>query len=92
MYVSTFSYLLIAEKKNRTPHLLLDCEHHIIGVLAGRPRDHSWKVVHKDALAALRSAATKMKFTVDEERGRRGSFPTISFGVSYGGGQKVRAC
>jgi hypothetical protein len=84
--------LTLAEKMNSTTHLLLDRGHRVIGALVGQPRDaHGWRAVHDDALGALRSAARRLGFTEKEEMGgRRGPFPTIAHGLSYGGGQKVR--
>ena len=74
----------------RTTHLLLDREHHIIGVLVGRPRNSKdWDSVHDKALAALEAAASKMTFTDKEKTHRRGFFPAIPHGISFGGGQEV---
>ena len=89
-------HLIFAEMTSRTTHLLLDAGHRIIGVLAGQPRNtHGWRAVHDDALTALKLAATSLNFTEIEEMegpgGRRGSFSTIAYGLSFGGGQKVCA-
>jgi hypothetical protein len=78
---------------SRKTHLLLDRGHRVIGALVGRPRDPGgWSTVHSDALAALKAASDDLKFSDREASGgRRGPFPTIAHGLSFGGGQEVRA-
>lgn len=89
-----FSHSIFADTVSRNTHLLLDRGHRVIGVLVGQPQGaHDWKAVHDDSLDALQSAAADMRFTEKEGRGgRRGSFPTVAHGLSYGGGQRVSAC
>jgi hypothetical protein len=62
-------------------------------VLAGQPRNfQGWRAAHKQAFAALQVAAEGLGFTKQEVGGgRRGSFPTIAHGLSFGGGQEVRS-
>ncbi|KAI0057943.1 hypothetical protein BV25DRAFT_1811741 [Artomyces pyxidatus] len=67
--------------------LITDVSGRIIVILGGRPNDPTWDACIVDALAALRELADKI---LDPAiLFRRGSFPTISAGVSYGGGQTV---
>jgi hypothetical protein len=73
----------------RTPHLLLDREGVVVGALAGRPRDETWETVHDTAFKALRSAGKSMGYNPKETSNRRGSFPTVAHGISFGGGQQV---
>jgi hypothetical protein len=97
----TFYLLIFTQEAPRTTHLLLNREHRIIGVLAGRPCNAKWgEEVHDKALAALQSAASEMglrgntakgKPEGDHDVGRRRPFPSISYGLSFGGGQTVRA-
>ena len=75
---------------HRTTHLLLDRENRVIGALAGRPQDAGWGAVHDGALAALESAAPEMRLRPKDTAHRRGSYPSISHGISFGGGQEVR--
>ncbi|KAG6826286.1 hypothetical protein H0H92_000435 [Tricholoma furcatifolium] len=74
----------------RTTHLLVDREHRIIGVLLGRPRaSQDWDRVCEDARSALEAASRRMSFTPKEKTHRRGSFPAVAHGISYGGGQRA---
>ena len=86
--------MVFTEWVTRSTYLLLDGENRIIGVLVGQPRNlegpQGWKAVQEDALAGLKEAAPRLKFTDKEKRdGRRGPFPTIAHGLSFGGGQMV---
>jgi hypothetical protein len=90
----------------RTPHLLLDRENRVIGVLAGRPQGAmDWGAVHDSALGSLESVSEKLKVGRKESKKksdtshrdttptppshRRGSYVSISHGLSFGGGQEV---
>ena len=90
----------------RTPHLLLDRENRVVGVLAGRPQGAmDWGAVHDSALSSLESVSKKLKVgpkvpkkKSDNSRRdtahatpshRRGSYVSISHGLSFGGGQEV---
>ena len=75
-------------------HLLVDNaqDPHVVGILLGRPWDvRGWGFVHNDALAVLKDAASHMTFTSKEMLHRRGSFPAIAHGLSFGGGQTVHS-
>jgi hypothetical protein len=71
------------------PHLLLDNDKRIIGVLAGRPKDDSWEDITGEACHAMEKAREKCVFRDADREHRRGSYPCLAVGVSYGGGQKV---
>ncbi|KAI9431864.1 hypothetical protein H4582DRAFT_2062288 [Lactarius indigo] len=73
----------------RQSHPLLDREKRIIGVLVGQPRSQSsWENAKSGAFAALRAAAGLMTFMDKELTNRRGAFPCVSHGISFGNGQK----
>ena len=72
----------------RTVHLLLDRERHVVGVLAGHPNDKRWGQVHEDAFTKLQQAASTMSYSDKERNNRRGLFPTVAHGISFGGGRR----
>ncbi|KAF8332226.1 hypothetical protein F5887DRAFT_894582 [Amanita rubescens] len=73
----------------RQTYPLLDTEGHILGLLLGQPRDgKSWEEVQADAFVGLEEEAEyfNAKYTRIH---KRGNFPSIAHGISYGGGQQV---
>ena len=61
-----------------------------MGVLLGQPRDgQGWEEVHAEALKVLKEASIYYNNRVNPEH-RRGIFPSVAHGVSFGGGQEVR--
>ncbi|KAG6826053.1 hypothetical protein H0H92_001295 [Tricholoma furcatifolium] len=77
----------------RDTHLLLDQDFNVIGILLGQPRDRAdspgeWEALCKEAFEALRVAAASMNFSENECSHRRGAFPAVPHGISFGGGQK----
>lgn len=56
---------------------------------AGQPRDDDWDTVHTDGIHAFEHAAKRCRFTSKQSSHRRGAFPALATGVSFGGGQKV---
>ncbi|KAM6493338.1 hypothetical protein JOM56_011472 [Amanita muscaria] len=79
--------LTIIPWDGRRPHLILDREGLVVGALAGRPWDMDWDGVHDAAYEALHSAASRLSYRQKEVTNRRGSFPTLAYGISFGGGQ-----
>ncbi|KAG6819649.1 hypothetical protein H0H93_009906 [Arthromyces matolae] len=76
----------------RRSHLLLDKGLNIIGILLGKPRHKAeqpgeWDAVCQDAFEALKLAASSMAFSEKESNHRRGPFPSVPHGISFGGGQ-----
>ncbi|KAM6489407.1 hypothetical protein JOM56_015124, partial [Amanita muscaria] len=67
---------------------LLDREGYIVGVLAGHPKDKGWGQVHEDAFKTLQEAVSNMRYSDKERCNRKGLFPTVAHGISFGGGQK----
>lgn len=60
-------------------------------MLVGQPKDVvSWSCVHDDAFGILEDVASKLYFSDEERSHRRGFFPSIAHGISFGGGQCVR--
>ncbi|KAG6826569.1 hypothetical protein H0H92_015288 [Tricholoma furcatifolium] len=77
----------------RDTHLLLDQDFNVIGILLGQPRDRAdspgeWEALCKEAFEALHVAAASMNFSENECSHRRGAFPAVPHGISFGGGQK----
>ena len=59
-------------------------------MLVGQPKgQNSWEVTQKNAFAALKAAAGQLILTPKESVNRRGQFPSIAHGISFGGGQEV---
>ncbi|KAI0643566.1 hypothetical protein C8Q79DRAFT_1012149 [Trametes meyenii] len=72
-----------------TPYILADAQERVVAVLAGRPEDTSWDEVVKEANRAMEATAKKCTFQEQHLNHRRGFFPALATGFSYGGGQKV---
>jgi len=75
--------------------LILDKKERIVAVLVGQPDDPRWRGVIDDATGVMREVercgADMELFTQKTLHHRRGVFLAIPAGVSFGGGQKVRA-
>ncbi|KIM74031.1 hypothetical protein PILCRDRAFT_80479 [Piloderma croceum F 1598] len=72
-----------------TPTPILDTKQRVIGICAGRPDDASWGKTEGDAAAAMGDAREKCHFSKGAESHRRGLFPALAIGASFGGGQQV---
>lgn len=73
----------------RVVRAIVDKDGRIIAVLAGCPNDSNWESVHRSGHVALQSARKRCRFPKKAKDHRRGSFPALSTGISFGGGQKV---
>ncbi|TDL13952.1 hypothetical protein BD410DRAFT_817250 [Rickenella mellea] len=73
----------------RTPKPLVDSENRVLGVLAGQPKDEGWAGVATDAFDAIQDERGRMSFSDKQVNHRRGDFPAVGVGVSYGGGQRA---
>ncbi|KAI0038445.1 hypothetical protein FA95DRAFT_1505673, partial [Auriscalpium vulgare] len=72
----------------RTHHAIVDQKDRIIGSLAGRPvGDDTWDDDCVDAYDEMTDALGELKLSPDERFHRRGDYPAITTGISYGGGQ-----
>lgn len=61
-----------------------------MAVLQGQPREGTpWEEVQADAFVGLDAEAPYFN-AKQMSAHRRGTFPSIAHGISYGGGQKVR--
>ncbi|KAF8324494.1 hypothetical protein F5887DRAFT_902786 [Amanita rubescens] len=86
LYVFPISHC--PQSYDRGSHLLLDRNRNIVGVLVGQPKDVvSWSCVHNDAFGILGDVASKLYFSDEERLHRRGFYPSIAHGISFGGGQ-----
>lgn len=87
-----FSCLTCAKCVLRTSHPLLDREHRVVGVLLGTPSmPKEWQAIHDEAWAALQSVRSQLQLPNEGIESKRGAFPSLAHGLSYGGGQLVRA-
>ena len=73
----------------RTCHPLVDSEKRAVGVMGGMPKDVHWDDLQLEAAHEIENARTLLSFKDKETHHRRGDFPAIAVGVSYGGGQSV---
>jgi hypothetical protein len=71
------------------PRAIADSEDRVTVMLAGQPRDQNWSGVYQSASDDLRDAGPQCDFAEDDLDHRRGAFPALRAGVSFGGGQKV---
>ena len=67
------------------PRAVTDSEDRVAVMLAGQPRDQNWSEVGQSAS----DAGPQCDFAPDDLDHRRGAFPALRAGVSFGGGQKV---
>ena|SRR5580704_9926511 len=66
---------------------LVDSQGRIYAVLAGRPDDPTYVKAAEETFQALAEEATKANFATKECNHKRGCFPAVSVGLSYGQGQ-----
>lgn len=72
-------------------HPLVDRQNRILGVLGGQPKDREgWQNVVQAASDGVESAGPRCKFNEKQSIHRRGAFPALACGMSFGGGQMVR--
>ncbi|KAF8341107.1 hypothetical protein F5887DRAFT_919101 [Amanita rubescens] len=75
-------------RRGSTTHLLLDGQGRIVGVLLGWPRDtEGWTQVHDEVLKLLDKAADAHPDCLKKTH-KRGDFPSLAHGLSFGGGQR----
>jgi hypothetical protein len=85
--------MLYYTRRNAIP--IIDKLQRVIAVLVGRPSDESdesWKANHDSAFQAMTQAREVASFSMEQQNHRRGQFPVLAAGASFGGGQKVRRC
>lgn len=68
--------------------VLVDAEDNILAQCVGRMP--GWEIVNIEACKAMDNTHMNMKTPQRPEEGRRGIFPTLFTGYSFGGGQEVR--
>lgn len=71
-----------------TTQAILDKSRRIIGILAGHPQTEDWPSVHAQAAEAMEAQQSKIHLPKKSRRHRRGAFPAIAGGISFGGGQR----
>jgi hypothetical protein len=70
----------------------MDGDGRVIAILVGRPKDikdEEWKQMEKEAVELIEKEQKNFVFTKKQQQHRRGPYPTVSTGVSFGGGQQV---
>ena len=75
---------------HRTPRAILDMEGYHYAQLAGRPGDPSYMGVIQGVDQALTDAAGVLAPLADKKGHRRGLYPSLSIGITHGGGSQVR--
>ena len=65
----------------------MDEDARLMVMLVGRPDDTTWDQNGVEAAKAMNIAQMQGKFPCTSHR--RGKYPTVANGLSYGGGQKV---
>lgn len=85
--------VLTSSRRCRTPIPILDKLGRIFGICAGRPGDADWDASHRNAARDVRVTGDKCTYPKPKPNAckipRRGDFPALATGVSYGGGQVV---
>lgn len=71
-----------------TPRPITDSSKRIFACLAGRPDDPTYDLACKDAFESIVREGQAAQFTSAEKKHRRGHFPALATGISYGKGQK----
>ena len=66
---------------------LTDADNRLFLVCAPGPDTKDWPQVTSDFVAADLDAKSQIRFPKEEDR--RGPFKTVTYGVSFGGGQQV---
>ena len=74
---------------HRTPTPIVDRRERVIGLCAGCPDDPSWGKTKDDAADGVEDARKLCRFPSGSTAHRRGQFPALAVGASFGGGQQV---
>jgi|SRR5882762_2553672 len=74
-----------------TPYAIVNEKNHIIAMLCRRPKDGNWDRVVEEMTRVLLGAREQANLKPEDLSHRRGHYPALSTGVSYGGGQTVRS-
>ncbi|KAH9848498.1 hypothetical protein C2E23DRAFT_739360 [Lenzites betulinus] len=72
----------------REPRPLLDKHGRIFAVLAGSPYHDDWKNVVREAQGLYEDARRQFGTNDEDYKHRRGYYPAVGAGLSYGGGQQ----
>lgn len=69
---------------------LVDRQDRVVGVVLGKPADTAgWDKAMEETAGAVRDARKRMRFSKGMQTHRRGAFPAVGTGISFGGGQGV---
>lgn len=86
-----FYYQILMHLVFREARPILDNGGRVIAVLAGRPSDSSYTEAADRAFEAMVCEGRAAGFGSDVPKHRRGAFPALNTGVSYGEGQQQPA-
>lgn len=75
----------------RDPRPIVDPHGHVFAVLAGMPADPTYVASAASVYEKYKAAGESEVFKTKERVHRRGLFPALPFGISYGNGQTVPA-
>ena len=73
----------------RTPRAIVDKEGNHYAQLVGRPQDPSYMRVVQEVDQALTDATKVLAPLADKKGHRRGMYPSLSVGITHGGGSQV---
>lgn len=74
---------------NRETHAITDRNGRVISVLAGRPRRDNWDGLVEELANKISAVREQTKFSNKQLNHKRGEFPSVAFGTSFGGGSLV---
>lgn len=83
---------IFAHPHHRNAWPIVDPQGRIYAHLAGHPHSKTYTEVIQRANEALRKVAGEMRFHANQEKSRRGIFPTVNIGMSSGSGNLVGLC
>jgi hypothetical protein len=88
-YIVLILFFSRAHDRSREPCPLIDSQGRIFAVLAGQPRDPSYKLSVAAAFTAIMQEGTAAQFPASMRHHRRGLFAAINVGLTFGKGQKA---
>ncbi|KAE9388176.1 hypothetical protein BT96DRAFT_836639, partial [Gymnopus androsaceus JB14] len=67
---------------------IVDREDRVISVLAGNPSNPHWPAAMKELETKIMKSRANMSFSEKQKKNKRGPYPSVSVGNSFGGGSK----
>lgn len=86
--LSSILYYVPLKTSSSSATPIVDNDGRVIAVLAGRPSDAGWEELQRRAASKLKDCRHGCRFSGKLAENRRGGFPALAIGVSFGGGQR----